>query len=209
MNALDAAELTATTTASMSEWLRAALAASAGRDPLTAAEDAVMLADLFFCGGINTLKDDSLLVSPLLGPWLREAIAANLIRPRADSDSDSRALRDILLRRLVRIYAAGGLAGPGVELRVSTLMGRFDPAGEAGPWHERAARHLIDAAGRADAGQAGMLAGAAEEDGRGDAEMAGMLRALATLPTGDLRDELRRMALVLMTGPRADCRGRA
>jgi hypothetical protein len=99
----------AATSAPISNGLRMALRETARREPLLAAEDAIMLVDIIIALSRNALSVDTVLSNPLVHGWLSRAITDNHGRPIADALREARFLRDVLVVRVFRCYRDGQL----------------------------------------------------------------------------------------------------
>ncbi|WP_029009016.1 hypothetical protein [Azospirillum halopraeferens] len=178
------------------EWLNEALRGALRRPPLTAAEDARLLADAFPPDPLTPPVDPRrLLVSPFVSPWLKAAIERNLNLPPASAGRDAHELLQFMLRIVGLMFLHGMLDGPDDTMRVAVLVGRI--RGMSGDrviaMHAMAAQRLLSAAHAPDAGRSDALDGFLTHLDS-DAEMARVMKVLADLPDGKRRLALREMA---------------
>jgi len=176
----------------MSAWLQRAIPEAVRRDPLLAAEDAIMLADIFTAFARGSLAVEAVLATPLTGDWLRQAVVDNLGRPFAAVIRDSILLRDLLVANLAHEYRGGRLSGPDVDARIAIIVSMVNGVVDNATFEcLQDAGSYVQAMVGAEDGGASMLRDCAElERERGHEEMAEIIEQLSDMTEDELRGQL-------------------
>ena len=184
-----------------SGWLRAAILEAVRREPLLAAEDAIMLVDIFTAVSRATITPARVLSNPMVGGWLKRAVIANLARPLDDVLQDAKALRDLLVAALLRHYQNGFITGADNEIRVCNVMSMTAGIGHEAmaQWSRTASAQLRQQAESADGGVSGFQDCAEAESASGHDEMAEILEQMGDLSEAESRERLLAMSRDLLT----------
>ena len=176
----------------MSDWLRQAILVNMRRDPLLAAEDAIMLVDIFIALSRKALTARDVLSNPLIGEWLRSAITDNLKRSPQDALHDAECLRALLVTNLLNYYRTDQVRGPDADLRIWNIVNMLGGVNGGLPLHwvgEASAllRQMIEAD---DGGLSKIRECMEEERTEGDDTMAEVADQIAHMTESDLKKTL-------------------
>ncbi len=184
-----------------SGWLRTAVLEAVRREPLLAAEDAIMLVDILTAVSRATMTPARVLSNPMVGGWLKRAVTANLARPLDDALQDTKALRDLLVVALLRHYQDGFITGADNEIRVCNVISMTSDVGHVAMahWSRTASAQLRQQAESVDGGLSGFQVCAEAESASGHDEMAEILEQMGELSETESRERLLAMSRDLLT----------
>ena len=184
----------------MSDWLCAAIPEATRREPLLAAEDAIMLLDIFIALSRATLTLPRVMSNPMIGGWLKRAITDNLARPLDDVLRDTEFLRDLLVMTLFRNYRKGHLSDTDHEMRLINIINMISGVGTSvvAQWSCHTAAHLQRLAESADGGLSEFQDCAAADSAGGHREIAEIFERLCDLSEAELKDQLHAMSHTLL-----------
>lgn len=176
----------------MSEWLRRAIPEAVLRDPLLAAEDAIMLMDIVVALSKKAITIKSIISNGFLGPWLKKAVCDNLKRDIVSVTRDIAILRELLLVNLMTCYRHGQLHGPDVEIRIEIILGMVQGVIDDTVFQHflKAGAYIKDMANREDCGVAKVRDYAEKERASGHNEIADIVEHLSDLTEDELRNQL-------------------
>ncbi len=192
VDAFDCSEIACPAGAPTSDWLKVAIAESVRREPLLAAEDAIMLVDMVVALSRQSLSIGRIVSNPLLGGWLKKAVTDNLRRPLEEVLRDTEFLRDVLVVNLFAHYRDGQLSGADVDIRICNIIDMLWGVGKnvVSQWSRNAAEHLKTISEAADGGLSALLDSIEMENLKGRGETAEILEQMSCLSEEELRTQL-------------------
>jgi len=162
------------------------------RDPLLAAEDAVMLVDIFIALSRDVLTAESIVSTRLTGSWLKRAVIDNLGRDIDAVIQDARFLRSLLVGKLMSYYNSGQIRGLDAEVRIYVVLSMvWDVVNDdASRYLGKAGAEVKAMAQAADGGASKVRDHAERERAEGDEEMGEIIEQLSHLGKEELREQL-------------------
>jgi hypothetical protein len=192
VNALDFGGIRDSVGTPLSDWLRTAILESVRREPLLAAEDAIMLADIVIALSRETLTVSKVLSNPIIGGWLKQAVTDSLRRPFEEVRRDTEFLRDVLIVNLFSCYRDGQLCSPDDDIRICNIIDMVWGVGKEVmlQWSHNAIAHLKIISEAADGGLTEFQDCADSEYARGHHEIAEIFEQMSCFTADELRNQL-------------------
>lgn len=185
--------------APISDWLRAAILENVRRDPLLAAEDAIVLVDIVTVLSRDIMTVEQVVSNPLIGKWLKQAVLDAMNRPLEQALRDAEVLRDILAIHLFEYHWSGKVSGPDAGIRMRNIIHMINGFGgdALAQWSQNTAAYLKLLSAQPQAGLAEFQQSLGDRRAGGHDEMADIFEQLSDLSEAELQEQLRAMVELL------------